>query len=252
MEAFSVELSARGIKKIQFDGANSAFEFIVGRMRYETSSFIADFLSPKISSVHSSDPSCASYTVQTPDPMRLFPRFLEMGQGRPLTVDGRTLPFFCALAVELGNLELVDAVWHKVGQTDVHNCCPRLRAGVAAGRSTEDDLRFIAGHFSDVSVRALDALDVEQMRRVFRRQEFRPSSPDRLLEFVMRRYETDRSFAGLLELVDFAAVSHDVLAAFAERGDELFEYLNQGTWDKIFSRLKVPVKAPPSSRARKG
>jgi hypothetical protein len=86
---------------------------------------------------------------------------------------------------------------------------------------------------SRTSTRPVDVLDFGQVQRIFRRPEFRAGAPGKLLEFVMQRHAAGGRFAGLFEFVDFAAVSHEALAAFAKRSEELLESLNQSTWDRI-------------------
>ena len=102
-----VKLSSRGLNNITAVLDDSDFEFIVGGKRYKYNSFVAEFLSPKISRLRKSDPSVLEYKLETRDSSSRFGRFLSLPFESTLHVDPESFDFFVSVSKELENEELL-------------------------------------------------------------------------------------------------------------------------------------------------
>jgi hypothetical protein len=79
MATASFALSANGLAHIPFKESRNDFEFIVGDAIYRCPSLIADFLFPRIASLHSIDHTMTSFVIETADHDHKFAEFLSLG-----------------------------------------------------------------------------------------------------------------------------------------------------------------------------
>jgi hypothetical protein len=74
-----VVLSTKGLKRVNQGLYENDFTFVLGDEKYRCPGLIAEFLSPRISSLRQEDATVAEFHLETPDPDRLFPNILAMG-----------------------------------------------------------------------------------------------------------------------------------------------------------------------------
>ena len=60
-----VQLKSSCIRNALFDTYDKDFTFLVNGEEFKTSKFVSDLISPKISGIHSSDPTIDSFTLNT-------------------------------------------------------------------------------------------------------------------------------------------------------------------------------------------
>jgi hypothetical protein len=249
MQPFSIQLSAQGMSRIQFSGRNIPFKFILGSSHYQIPSFVADFLSKKISSLHEQDPTFDVYEVITSDPLGLFPKFLSLGRGRKLEIDDSNVEFFSRLSQELENPELLDLITARFsGELNVQTVYQRLIARAAKGEETTEELRFIVEHFLEIPVEVIDKISVDYLYVLFSQDDFTVGNHDKLFEYIVHRYEKDEKGLTLLEFVEFESLSEQSVKRFTEIGHEAFSSIGQAVWQRVFKRLAMPVKTKPKGR----
>jgi hypothetical protein len=77
----SLSLSATGLQRLEGVNHDRDFTFIVGDERYDCPSFVAEFLSPRITTLRSQDITIDEFTVNTEDPNHYFGTLLSIGFG---------------------------------------------------------------------------------------------------------------------------------------------------------------------------
>jgi hypothetical protein len=100
-------LSAQGLANVAVGDCSNTFTFIFGDHRYWCPSYVAQFLSPRVSKLHSIDATVSELKLEVGDRDRLFRSVLETAEGGTIAVDSahqRTFPWIYA---GLWNSELV-------------------------------------------------------------------------------------------------------------------------------------------------
>jgi hypothetical protein len=101
----SVSLSSRGLKNIVVYESDNDFLFVLGDAEYQCPSFVADFLSPRVETLHSDDRTLNCFRVSVSDPDRDFESFVPLGRGEEHQVERSKLNFFRSVYIEMGNHE---------------------------------------------------------------------------------------------------------------------------------------------------
>jgi hypothetical protein len=96
-----VGLSAKGLANIPGNIYENDFTFIVGEDRYQCSSFIASFLSPRIGQLQVSDSTLQQFVIATKDPEHYFHNFMCLGEGCKMTLTNENSGFFRSICCEL-------------------------------------------------------------------------------------------------------------------------------------------------------
>jgi hypothetical protein len=76
---------------------------LVGDENYHCPSFVANFISPLIYHLHSSDRTTREYHVQTTDLENQFPRLLSLRRGGTISVKEKNCDFFQSICGGLQN-----------------------------------------------------------------------------------------------------------------------------------------------------
>jgi hypothetical protein len=197
-----VQLSAKGLATMPDFAPEDRFCFVVGSETYNCPFYVAAFLSPKIRQLGLIDKTQRDFVISTADPDRQFERFLLLGEGVAIPVDQSVLGFFGSVGAELGNDELLKFVWEACGdELNIDPCISRLSLlrEMLDGRSVEMD--FLASHYSEISSKDLDGLDVETHGEVLSRRSLKPSSEDNLFDSIVSRCFHSLEALGLLEYV---------------------------------------------------
>jgi hypothetical protein len=83
----SGRLSARGLANVAVGGWSDDFSFIVGDHRYRCQSYVARFLSPQVSMLHSIDATINELRLEVEDRDELFGSVLKSAGGSSIAVD---------------------------------------------------------------------------------------------------------------------------------------------------------------------
>jgi hypothetical protein len=154
-----IALSTNGFKQIPFHQYVNDFTFIVDSCRYDCPRIVADFLSPRICDLHSTDPTAHEFSIQTQNPNNEFAKFLQFGFCQTVDVPGGEWPLYRYFASELANQELIDLLVARFeGSFTLENALGRLKML----RQINGDLtlvtEFVASHFSEFSPTDLHSL----------------------------------------------------------------------------------------------
>jgi hypothetical protein len=107
-DSIPLSLSAKGLQRLEEINHEKDFAFIVGDERYSCPSFVAEFLSPRITSLRSQDITIDEFRIETADPSHQFANFLSIGYGREVRFSESELSFVRSVCGNLKNSELFE------------------------------------------------------------------------------------------------------------------------------------------------
>jgi hypothetical protein len=150
-----VSLSAKGIANVCHRDSN--FTFIVGSREYLCPSFIAEFLSPRVCQIHSSDETMNELRLDIEDTKDVFSQFLSLGDGRTIGINRKNRFTMLAICEELWNSEVYDSVYRGT-LTDItrEKVIDRMRILSKKGCDISREVEFMASNFYDT-----DASEIE-------------------------------------------------------------------------------------------
>jgi hypothetical protein len=250
MDVFQAKLSAEGMKNLPVCKLDNDFQFIVGHERYPCSWIAADFLSPKICALHSVDPTVTEYVLELSDPDRQFNSFLELWQGSPLSVNDDNVRFFLELSRELQNRELyVSILNHFQGHFTLSEELSSGSVSPFLDFSCESSLRFLASHFSELSVATLSAIPFTTLFTILSQDCLCLSSEDALYEFIASQLVSHPEYFELFRFLEFEYLSRDSIERFVHLSHSHFDFVGTQMWDSICRRLVLSVSpSPPQSK----
>jgi hypothetical protein len=246
-----LSLSSKGMERFTGTSLNydNNFTFILGADRYSCPSFVAEFLSPRVSFLRSEDSTVDEFVVKTLDPDHLFTAVLSLGFGGALDMDRGRVRFLRSIFSELGNSELFELTFdasEEPVQIAREDLLSRLFFFSESGGDCERDLHFVASHFYEFSLSDFDNFSFVVLERILSDGSLVVKSEDCIFDLIHRRASRDLSFFPLLEYLRFEFISKRCMeTAFAFIRDS-FPLLSIGIWDSLANRLFLP--APSSTK----
>jgi hypothetical protein len=141
-------LSASGLSHVrEIDGRT--FDFVVSGTRHCYPLFLAQFVSPRVSSLPLKDSSLTELALATPDPSGRFARFRDVATGAALPVAPSDVLFWTQLFRELENAELLALVCSAAPALTADSVFERIAVAEASGMRCDLEIAFIAEHFAD-------------------------------------------------------------------------------------------------------
>jgi hypothetical protein len=246
-----LSLSAKGLQRLETVNHECNFAFIVGNERYFCPSFVAEFLSPRITSLRSQDITIDEFSIETNDPGHYFGTFLSVGLGREVSVSVNELGFVRSVCGELWNSELFEQTFErKEGEITKEELKARIEFLSGIDGSCASDISVVASHFHAFSASDFDHLSRSVLESILSDQSLVVRDEDSVFEVVHRLASSDNSYFGLLEFVRFEFVSVDCISRAFEFISGLFDSFTFGVWSSLGRRLTLPVTSPSSPSGR--
>ena len=252
-KAFSI--SASGLKNIVFNSSDNTtisilnsnnldeiklnddeFLFLVGQYGIKMHRFLAEFISPRVSSLHYSDPTANILRIDEVDQEKINLnieinsgileklRSITLGESVDINFDEsqklRILSFF------LGNQEIVDKISELFPilseETNIDDCIQRLQfmhnfniSESFPFRFPYDNdqlVKFISSHFYSIDPEKLYRLPLPILHAILRDDSLKLRSEDSLFEFIEKVFEHKEKYdisekVLFYELVDFCSLS---------------------------------------------
>jgi hypothetical protein len=206
---------------------------------------IADFLSPRVSSLLSKDETIREFHLNTQDPDHRFGRFLSLGYGCEVAFEDGDLHFVRSICRELLNSELFQLTFEGTdGEIENHELFVRFAFSSEMGEVTGDDLKLMASRFWEFSVSDLEHLSVEVLGGILSEGELLLNDEDSLFEVIYRVASRDLSYFPLLEFVRFEFLSDRCIQIAFEFLSRSFEFVTRGIWDSLGRRLTLSANPP--------
>jgi hypothetical protein len=238
-------LLSSGFKNIPMVHYPNSFAFVLGELKYSCPSFVAEFLSPRVGRIRSSDPTFSELLIQTPDRDGEFAAFFAIHRGENLLVNSRNVDFLKSICRELENDDFEYQLHNLLGtKLTIANAIVRLKSLRFSSLDHSREIEFIAIHFEDFPRSSLPALTLDSLYSVFSHPRIQLHSEDDLYNFISHKISIDVSYFRLFELVHFAFLSMDSLRDFIQLTSTHFEYFTFSIWEQLQVRLAM---APSSS-----
>jgi small GTP-binding protein len=245
-----LSLSVAGLQRLEGLNRERDFVFIVGDEEYCCPSFIAEFLSPRITSLRSQDVTIQEFSIETADPNHWFKKILSIGFGREISFSKEELPFVRSVCGELWNSELFEKTLDcEKGEIKEDELMARLHFLSGVRGRWEPHIGVFASNFYKFSVSSLDQLNASCLESILSDSRLVLRDEDSLFELIHRRASEDSSYFRLLEFVRFEFVSPDCMMRALEFISDSFDELTFGIWSSLTTRLTLPVTAPRESLA---
>jgi hypothetical protein len=240
--SFRLSLSAKDLQRVEKVSHENDFAFSVGEDRYSCPSFVAEFLSPRVSSLRAHDVTIDEFSIETEDPHHSFGTLLSLGFGREVSLSQEDVSFVRSGCGELWNSELFEKTL-KPSEGDIPTEELRARLDFVSGidLSCDSDLTVIASHLSDFSTSDFDGVSSALLQAIVSDSALVLPDEDFLFDIVHRRASEDLSYFGLLECVRFEFLSDERLNTALEFISCSFDLLTFGIWSSLRSRLSLQV-----------
>jgi hypothetical protein len=246
--SFPVTLSAKGLAHIPTNEftLDSEFTFFVGTSEYHCSSFIADFLSPRISRLHIVDPTIENFTIRIPDSDGDFSSFLSLAMGFTTTFDSSQKAFLIAVCEALENQEIFELLFDRTKEEITHsNVFERLTFRQNSFFDYISEIEFISSHFSDFDPTHLESLGFDLLYQIISNPLLQVVTEDSLCEFVWSCISHNIEFLELFEFLHFEFVSAHYVQEFLRVMSTSFEFFTFSLWESFHNRLFCVAPATP-------
>jgi hypothetical protein len=185
-------LSTKGLANIPWNNYERNFKFKVGAAEYCCPSFIAELLSPHVSSLRQ---------LQTLDCEMYFENFLSLGFRSSVSVNFEEFSIFRSLCVALGATEFYEQLFEEFGgQITAQNVCDRLKDRDELKCLCEGEIGVAASHFTHLDLTIIENLNVSLLSQILKHDSLQVRSEDWLCEIILGQISKDGS---LLELVSY-------------------------------------------------
>jgi hypothetical protein len=243
-----LSLSTTGLQRLEGVNHQKDFTFIVGDERYECPTFIAEFLSPRITTLRSQDITISEFSVHTADPNHYFGTLLSLGFGHEVSFTRNELSFVRSVCGELCNYELFENTLKTegaFGQIREEELKARFDFLMEAEGNCDRDVPIIASHFFELSASDIDKLNLSVLRTILDDPTLVVRDEDSLFEVIQRRSSDDLSYFELLECVHFEFLSDRCMTRAFDFISNSFDSLTFDIWSTLRSRLTLPVTPTP-------
>jgi hypothetical protein len=107
-----VLISCAGLENVHRKLQSNDFTFIVAHKLFPCPSFVAEFLSPRVSRLRPIDPTIHEFIFDVDDPVNTFSDYLRLGESLPLNMTFRHQDVLQSISSKLGNHELLNCIFH--------------------------------------------------------------------------------------------------------------------------------------------
>jgi hypothetical protein len=243
-----LSLSVKGLQRLEGARFERDFAFVVGDERHFCPSFVAEFLSPRVSSLRSQDITIKEFSIETEDAGHHFGALLSIGFGREVSFSQDQLGFVRSVCGELWNCELFEQTLQpKEGEMGEAELKARLEFLRGADGTCDYPVAVVASHFDQFSVSDFDKVSRSTLEAILSDPALVALDEDSIFEVVHRRASEDLSYFGLLELVRFEFLSGECMKSAVDFISRSFESLTFGIWSSLRNRLTLSVTPPSQS-----
>lgn len=236
-----IQLRPESISDVPLQIFEQDFTFIVNGEEFKKSRLISDLLSPKISQMHSSDPTIDTFLIDTHHKgnFSILYRLLNFKEN-----DFSSDEFFFISEVleSLGNahIDFFD------GQDDINTdnvlslIANHTKYEKIYSKSIQKEIDFISLNFSQLfesieNEEKFSNLSINTILSILDNKNLRLNDEDQLLRFVNKLYLKDSKFSPLFEKVQFINLSKNAIKEFVEIYD--FNDISGLMWNKLAEML---------------
>jgi hypothetical protein len=244
-----LSLSSKGLQRLESVSHENDFAFILGDERYCCPSFVAEFLSPRLSSLRAQDATIQEFCLEIDDPHHSFSDFVTLGFGHEIVLGVDNVSFIRSVCKELQNYELFEMTLELTdGKVSREQFVARVEFMSGVESNGHSDMGIMASHFYECSVSDFDNLSFSVLHAIVSDPGLVLQTEDSLLEVIVRHGAQDPAFIGLLEWVRFEFLSDQGIRSAFDFISASFDFLTVAIWEGIGKRLTLPVTPPPKGQ----
>jgi hypothetical protein len=231
-------LSAKEMSNIIRDNYENEFKFIVGEDTYFCPSFVAEFLSRRISNSRRNDFTLSEITIESQDISKCFSKFISLGFGSSVLFESEDFRFIRSICIELESIELYESIFvTTTEELNESNIVERLKYRELIGDSCESEIEYVSSHFFKFDESTIRELSVSQLFAILQNKSMKLQSEDSLYKMISSLISTDVEYSILLECVKYEYLSRDSFGLFFDFISKSFEFLTLHLWHRLRSRL---------------
>lgn len=231
----SVTLSSKGLNNLQWSHYEKDFKFDVGGQNYFCPSFVAEFLSRRISKHRLTDFTIQEFHIETVDSSNCFERFLSLGYGLSVCFDSNDTSFIRSLCVELDSIDLYEQLFLK-DQNELRNetIINRLKELESLGCSSESEIEYAASHAIDLK-ESIFELNVSTVSVILQHKSLKLENEDTLCEHIIKILKDPEysEYSSLLEFIRFEYLSKSSIESFIDFICDKFHFLTKSVWNSL-------------------
>lgn len=238
-----IQLQPNCILTVPFQMYDADFTFIVNGEEFKTSRIISDILSPVICRIHSDDPTCESFTINTQE-RGDFSRILQLTQFNEVTFSEVEIPFISEVIKILGNTSIEYEANTEITVDNVFSYIQKdENKGYIYHQRFLSEIEFISSHFYEIcetNEKDLFKLSIDTLFSILNNDQLQLKSEDQLLNFVNKLYSNEgMKYSILYETVFFENVSISSIREFLS----IFDWTNMtgSLWNRLSYRLSREI-----------
>jgi hypothetical protein len=228
-------LTSKGLGNLPRAQTEQDFDLVVGNHHHRCPWFVAEFLSPKLCSHRSADPTFNEMRIETIDKDNLFCHFVSLGSGHDIIITEANYSFFVSICRELHNGELYFTLINRFeGNPTISNVFDRLSHRELLfdlNCSSVAEINFLASHFHELNDSLLSSLSVEMLHSILSNDLLQVKSEDDLYRLIIVRRCEDIHYSLLLECIRFEFLSVSSIEHFISSEINSFILLNRSICD---------------------
>jgi hypothetical protein len=240
-----IRLSAKRMTDVLQCNHEKDFVFVIGSQRYPCPSFLAEFLSERVTASRFHDPTLDSFHINVdpdhPIPQESFADFIRLGSGEEISIDSSNRTHIVSICRSVGNSELSELILSGLEVSSKSNpfvmaferFCVKLEFEIDAS----DEINFLALNFYRLSVDLLQKMSIAQLSSILSKESVKLLNEDSLCEFISSGLDSASEFISLLEFVRFEFVTAVMLGSLCEKLGKFLDRLTPSLWSSIWHRL---------------
>ncbi|KAK8835829.1 hypothetical protein M9Y10_040377 [Tritrichomonas musculus] len=252
-----IQLNFSSILQVPIQSYSNEFTFVVNGKEFQTSRLISDLISPKISQIHSIDPTLDILIINTKEKGD-FSRILQLVNFQLNEIEDNEVPFFTEVLQILCNDKIEIKDENPIELTK-DNVIKELQKHESNSKVNSElylkEIEFISTVMNELMASQEDeliSLSKETLERILNNENLIIDSEDALLRFVNKLYKSDKSYSNLYEYVYFSYVTSPAMKEFTEIFD--MNDITGEIWIRLCERLDkeiVKLSARKSCRHEK-
>lgn len=229
--------SSKGFANLPKHQLTPDFTICFENIEYKINSFLADFIFPKISQIHQSDPLFSKIEIPIKDTDFYFQNIISSLQGQSLQINEISIYFYLYIFNFFENEEIVSILENlKPTKLTKENIVSIIEEKTQTVSSIENEISFLAPIFFEVPYKKLSNLNPEVLSRIFQSKTFYANSEDEVLDFVNKIVDDKGDdYQILYDYVLYENLSNDKIYYFLNNFD--FYDISGQIWNSLCQRM---------------
>ncbi|KAK8836790.1 hypothetical protein M9Y10_037312 [Tritrichomonas musculus] len=240
----NIRLQTSSILHVPIYNYVNDFSFIVNGEEYQTNKYVADLLSPTISTIHQIDPTQSEYVINTKSQGN-FNTILNLLKFNSVLINDSDIPFISEVLNVLGIFDIdinlpnseitMDTVIDLIKGHETNSNFYLLKLN--------EEIDFLSEHFYELSEsqeKEIQEMNPNIIERIIRNKKLSLYDEDQLLHFINQLFTMNNEFSPLYEEVIFTNISCECVEEFISVFDS--SQMTIGTWNSISKRLVEEIQ----------